>query len=88
MIPLSIATPCIEMPLQIERREIRATLDTTGTVTFQEDEAAHTTEDVNKLLRDAQMQSLTLSEVDREIGRSKEFLTKVCDHATFLISGI
>jgi hypothetical protein len=71
--------------VQIERCEIQATLDTTGTVTFHEDEVAYTTEDVNAVLRDAQIQGSTLSEVDMIFGKSKEFLLKPCSHPSVFI---
>ncbi|KAF8526561.1 hypothetical protein BU17DRAFT_82660 [Hysterangium stoloniferum] len=60
----------------IEREEMKATLDAAGTVTFYEDEIRYTGADVDKLLKEAQMQGLVLGEVDREMGRSKEFLAK------------
>jgi len=60
----------------IEREEMKATLDAAGTVTLHEDETRCTGAQVDKLLKEAQMQGLKLGEVDREIGRSKEFLTK------------
>ncbi|KIJ35265.1 hypothetical protein M422DRAFT_76337 [Sphaerobolus stellatus SS14] len=60
----------------IEKGEIRASLDTSGTVTFLEDEVTYTPADVDRLLRAAQAQGSVLSEADRVMGRSKDFLSK------------
>jgi len=60
----------------IERGEMEATLDVAGTVTFLESETRWSGEEVERLLRAAQAQGATLGELDRSVGRSREFLTK------------
>lgn len=68
----------LRLRAQIERGEIDATLDATGTVTFHERETQFGAADVERLVREAQAQGATLGELDREVARSREFLTKVC----------
>lgn len=56
---------------------MNATLDFSGTVTFHDTEKQYCGAEVDKLLKDAQEQGALLSELDREIGRSTDFLSKV-----------
>jgi len=62
--------------LQIERGEINASLDTTDTVTFCDGNDTFTPADVDKWVRAAQIQGAIISEEDRIMGRSKDFLSK------------
>lgn len=54
-----------------------ATLDVSGTVTFHEAERRFCGRDVDKVFQEAQAQGAMLSELDRELERSKDFLSKV-----------
>lgn len=56
---------------------MNATLDVSGTVTFHDDEKRLYGSEVDKLLKEAQEQGAMLSELDRELGRSRDFLSKV-----------
>ncbi|KAF8502976.1 hypothetical protein JB92DRAFT_2972622 [Gautieria morchelliformis] len=60
----------------IELGQMDATLDVSGTVTFHEEERRFSGQEVDKLLKEAQAQGALLGELDRELGRSKEFLSK------------
>ena len=54
-----------------------ATLDVSGTVTFHEAERRFSGREFDKLLQEAQAQSAILSELDRELELSRDFLSKV-----------
>jgi hypothetical protein len=56
---------------------MNATLDVSGTVTFHDAERQYCGAEVDSLLKEAQEQGALLSELDRELGRSTDFLSKV-----------
>jgi COP9 signalosome complex subunit 3 len=62
---------------KIELGQMDATLDVSGTVTFHDTERRFSGQEVDKMLKEAQAQGTLLGELDRELGRSKEFLSKV-----------
>lgn len=56
---------------------MHATLSATGTVTFADAPVIVSKDDVAAMLADAQAHARTLAAFDRELERSKEYLTKV-----------
>jgi COP9 signalosome complex subunit 3 len=65
------------MIVQIESGDISARISADGTVTFSDPPPQFTKADVDAMLAGVQAQTGMLSELDREIGRSREFLGKV-----------
>ena len=64
-------------PHQIESSDITAQIDVNGTVTFSDPPAQFTKEQVDGVLRDVQEQTALLVYLEQEVGRSKEYLSKV-----------
>ncbi|TDL24548.1 hypothetical protein BD410DRAFT_896745 [Rickenella mellea] len=60
----------------IEDNDIHATISADGTVTFDDPVPEYTKAQVEQVLAEAQAQTFHLAELDRAVGRSKEFLHK------------
>ncbi|GLB41148.1 putative cop9 signalosome complex subunit 3 [Lyophyllum shimeji] len=60
----------------IESNDISAQLSSTGTVTFSDPPPSFTPAQVDAVLADVQTQAAALEALEREVGRSKEFLGK------------
>ena len=63
---------------KIESNDINAQISADGTVTFSDLVPQVSKAQVDKALEDVQAQATALSELEREMGKSKEFLAKVC----------
>jgi COP9 signalosome complex subunit 3 len=62
---------------QIESGDISACISADGTVTFSDPPPEFTKAQVDEMLANVQAQTGMLSELEREVGRSREFLSKV-----------
>lgn len=60
----------------IEQDEICATISADGTVTFTDPPSQYSRNEIDSLLRDAQEQHELLAGLNREMGKSKEFVMK------------
>ena len=73
-----MAAPCSRATLfQIASSEISAQLSADGTVSFFDPPVMFNRADVDRVLAQAQQQAVLLAGLEREMGRSKEYLTKV-----------
>lgn len=63
--------------LQIEKDEICATISADDTVTFSDPPVQFSKAEIDRVLVDAQNQAATFAGLNRDIGKSKEFLSKV-----------
>jgi len=61
----------------IESNDISAEISATGTVTFSDPPPQFTKQQVDRVLRDVQSQTGLLVQLELEVGKSKEFLSKV-----------
>jgi COP9 signalosome complex subunit 3 len=62
---------------QIEQDQIAASISATGTVTFSDPPVRVSKAEVDCILREAQQQGLLLTQLDRALAGSREYLTKV-----------
>lgn len=62
---------------QIEYNEISARISANGTVTFSDPPPTFTRSRVDDLLRSVQTQAALLSQLDLDLGKSREYLAKV-----------
>jgi COP9 signalosome complex subunit 3 len=62
---------------QIEQDEICASISADGTVTFSDPPSHFSKSEIDKVLRDVQQQGALLAALNKEIGKSKEFISKV-----------
>ena len=62
---------------KIEQDEICATISADDTVTFSDPPAQFSKTEIDQVLAEAQNQATLFAILNREVGKSKEFLTKV-----------
>jgi len=62
---------------KIETNDISAEISASGSVTFSDPPPQFTKQQVDRVLRDVQLQTGLLAELEQDVGRSKEFLSKV-----------
>lgn len=70
-------------PLQIERDEICATISADGTVTFSDPPSQFSKAEIDRVLRNAQEQGELLLALDKAMGKSKDFISKVRSAISF-----
>ena len=75
-------------PYQIEANDISAQICDSGTVTFSDTTPQFTKEEVDNAVREVQEQTALLSYLEQQLGRSKEFLSKVCLFLCQNLSGL
>jgi COP9 signalosome complex subunit 3 len=63
--------------MQIEQDQITASISATGTVTFSDPPVRVSKAEVDRILREAQQQGLLLTQLDRALAGSREYLIKV-----------
>jgi len=61
----------------IEQDEICATISADDTVTFSDPPSKFSKSEIDRLLIEAQRQGAHLTALDRDLGKTKEFITKV-----------